>query len=163
MNSCHHTDDVTQAKDLYKDVTPEERDAAIMLARARTLPARSPLVQGTAAYVQATGTTSSEWCIDGVPWSQVCDKGVSISVPLHPAPHWVPAEGKLIGTALLADDAAVGDGLVYAGTGVCAGAEATVKRIVASLPSTLVHGARILDELCMLENVFWIARLMVQY
>ena len=112
------------------------------------LPARSPLVHGTAAYLSRADNAggvvcemAGEWCLDTVPWSTQCEKGVSIAVPLHPAPAWATL-GASFGPALLADDVAVGDGLVHAGAGVCDGAQATVKRIVASLPATLVLRAR---------------------
>lgn len=78
--------------DLYEDIAPEEREAAIDAVRAMHHRLLTPYPIGSTAIFKG-----GEWTVDGTPWTALVDSpddeegcseagGLTITVPLHPDP-----------------------------------------------------------------------------
>ncbi|KAH3755955.1 UPF0046 protein C25E10.12 [Pelomyxa schiedti] len=88
LGVIHPEDEVVMLKpsrgsvDLYgKVISEKERSKAISHMRSQSHSLHSPLPIGKLATFDDEQLT---WCVDGKPWCDICENGLSISVPVHP-------------------------------------------------------------------------------
>ena len=124
-------------KDLYDGVTPVERADVVAVVRGMRLPVRSPLIpNGVATFEGAT----TEWCLDGRPWSKYVEEGIRLDTPLHPAPEWSTEHA--LDATLLDNDAVIKTCLLETGPGVCTNAARVMQELLPTLPQAVVLRAR---------------------
>lgn len=119
------------ARDLYGSLTDDERAQAIAEVRARTLPVRSPLLEGTPKAV----FDGTQWRVDGRAWTDIVADGVALSVPAHSPPLWASSSASAPGTEpLLTNDDALAEALSARGEGLVVDAPGHVRALAAAVP-----------------------------
>lgn len=68
--------------DLYSSVTDTEREQAIARFRSQEHRLKSPLLKGSAKFHSAMQC----WCVNGTPWYDMIQHGLTTEVPTHPSP-----------------------------------------------------------------------------
>lgn len=130
---------VRATRDLFGELTDQERAAAVQQARSQSHGLQSPLLPGlkTASFNGQVG----QWMVDGQTWTKLLKDGVKLKVPLVSSPFWFPSSSKRCLTPermaqLLRDDAAVAEAMNVTGVGMVPEAQ----QLVISMSSAVPHG-----------------------
>lgn len=129
---------VRATRDLFGELTDQERAAAVQQARSQSHRLQSPLLPGlkTASFNGQVG----QWMVDGQTWTKLLKDGVKLKVPLVSSPFWCPASKCCLTpermAQLLRDDAAVAEAMNVTGVGMVPEAQ----QLVISMSSAVPHG-----------------------
>ena len=130
---------VRATRDLFGELTDQERAAAVQQARSQSHRLQSPLLPGlkTASFNGQIG----QWMVDGQTWTKLLKDGVKLKVPLVSSPFWCPTGSKRCLTPermaqLLRDDAALAEAMNVTGGGMVLEAQ----QLLISMSSAVPHG-----------------------
>jgi len=125
---------VRATRDLFGDLTDQERTKAIQEARGQVHRLQSPML------AMKTATFKGGWEVDGRSWSEVLQEGVKVKVPLIPSPPWteiIVAHGPSDGMLLLKDDKAIAEALSITGSGMVMDVAKVILRMIAMMPHSI--------------------------
>ncbi|CAJ1351000.1 unnamed protein product [Effrenium voratum] len=127
-------------RDLFGELTEQERAEAISVARSQRQKAQSPLLPGT-QHAQFRDT----WMLDGRKWEDLVKEGLKVTVPSAPAPGWCNESTDW--ERLLEDDAAFEEALQSAGAGMTPDARKWTLRLTSALPHAVcLRGVSLLRQ-----------------
>lgn len=117
-------------RDLFGDLTDQERAEAVAAVRSQQLRVQSLLLPG----LHEAKFVDGSWQVDGTKWADLVSKGIRIKVPQVAAPSWCDTLNTKNAEALLRNDAALEEALGVSGAGMIPRAEEVVLTLVSSLP-----------------------------
>eukprot|EP00435_Cladocopium_sp_Y103_P057265 s1592_g19.t1 len=130
---------VRATRDLFGELTDQERADAVQQARSQSHRLQSPLLQGlkTASFSGQIG----QWMVDGQTWTKVLKDGVKLKVPLVSSPFWCPSPFTIKRcltpermAQLLRDDAAVAEAMNVTGVGMVSEAQQLLITMSSAVP-----------------------------
>lgn len=110
------------AKDLFGEISSENQVKAVEIARSHKHRVKSPLIKGFATCVH-TESGEPYWCLNGVRWEDVVDKGCELYLPVVESPEWIGNEFCEI------EDSDIMEALSSGGEGIVVDAEEHIKEL----------------------------------
>lgn len=119
-------------RDLFGDITADERARAVAKAQEQRVRLASPLLRGAVRFAQG------RWLLDDRPWEEVRAEGLQLDLPLVAPPAW-------LGTT--APDSAVAEALECVGEGVVPNPRDAIRELVGSFsPAVGLRAASLLQQ-----------------
>ena len=118
---------VRATRDLFGELTDQERADAVHQARGQSHRLQSPLLPG-----MKSASFSGQWTVDGQTWTKLVQDGVKLKVPLVSAPVWCDNIANM--SELLRNDAAIEEALKVTAVGMIADAQKVVIHMSSLVP-----------------------------